>query len=57
MFVISLQDQVPGELFPAAGQPRVRQHKQDLRVPRRVLVLIEILYLKNKSINFTLKKI
>ena len=31
-----LQDQVPGELLPPQGQPRVRQHQQNLRLLRRM---------------------
>ena len=36
MPVARLQDQIPGELFPIERQSRVRQHKQDIRVLRRV---------------------
>lgn len=36
-----VQDQVPGQLLPAAGQPRVRLHQPDLRVLRRVQAALQ----------------
>jgi hypothetical protein len=34
--VVGVQGQVPGELLPAEGQPRVRVHQQDIRILRRM---------------------
>ena len=39
-----LQDQVPGELLPPEGQPRVRQHQQNLRLLRWMWVLCSAKY-------------